>query len=298
VYALSPQGTNTAASQCSRGTAQPDACAILPGWPVSVVDLDAGLLPDVADGATATPALADLKGDGQIDIGVMSSVGPAYIYAPSGRSYYGNGPDGQPVGLSMTAIGLLSNSKDVPSIPSLGMPVFAPLGAGAPGISLVAPATSLGKALDAALPDRQFLNDNQIDAWNVSTGVMQAAFPQVVNDLQFFTQPIVANVGGAAAGPYVVEGSAMSDLRAVNSLGLEAPHFPKFTGGWIVNSATFGTLGPLANQVVAAGTRDGDLFVWSTPTPRAAPSGPWPREHHDLCNTNNLTSAVPVRCAS
>lgn len=292
IYALAPTGTATPApgstTGCAAGSNQPDACAILPGWPASMVDLDAGLLPDVADGTTATPALADLSGQGQLDVGDMTSVGPAYIFTPSGTSYLGTGPDGEPISLSMTAAGAAANSHDLPSIPSLGMPVFASLGPAAPGTSFIAPATSLGKALDAALPAEQYGNDNQLDAWDTSTGTMQAAFPQVMNDLQFFNQPIVADVGGADSGPYVVEGSATSDLRAVNAEGLEAPGFPKFTGDWMVNSPSFGSLGALANQVVVAGTRDGDLFVWSTPTPTGASSGPWPREHHDLQNTSNL----------
>jgi hypothetical protein len=106
--------------------------------------------------------------------------------------------------------------------------------------------------------------------------------------LQFLAQPIVANVGGHGGDPYVVAGSALYDVRAVNALGVEAPSFPKFTGGWMVNSPSFGPFADLGQQVVAVGTREGDLFVWSTPTSRCASSGPWPREHHDLWNTGNL----------
>jgi hypothetical protein len=192
--------------------------------------------------------------------------------------------------LSSTSVGPFTNSPVLPSIPGLGMPIFAPLGPAAPGISLIAPGTSLEKALDAAFPDEQRPNDNQILAWNLTTGTQLPGFPQVVNDLQFIVQPIVADVGGANFGPYIVEGSANSDIRAVNALGQEAPLFPKFTGGWMVNSPSFGPLGNLSNQVLVAGTRDGYLFVWTTPTPRCAASGPWPREHHDLFNTNNLNA--------
>ena len=296
VYALAPTGTDTppanGAADCAQGTAQPDACAILPGWPASMVDLDAGLLPDVADGTTASPALADLAGDGRLEVGEMTAVGPGYVFTPTGTSYFGTGPDGEPVSLSMTAAGPLASSLDVPSIPAVGMPVFAPLGPAAPGISFVAPAASLGKALDAALPAEQYANDNQVDAWSTTTATMQPAFPQVMNDLQFFGQPIVADVGGASGGPYVVEGSATSDLRALDAGGQEAPGFPKFTGGWMVNSPSFGAWGSLADQVLVAGTRDGDLFVWTTPTPVGSPSGPWPREHHDLGNTSDLEAPV------
>jgi hypothetical protein len=298
LFALSPAGADTTptagAADCAEGTAQPDACAILPGWPAEMTDLDAGLLPTAADGTNAPPALADLKGDGQLDVGDMTAVGPAYIFTPAGTSFFGTGPDGQPISLSMSAAGPLSNSPDVPSIPGLGMPIFAPLGAGAPGTSFVAPAASVGKALDAALPDEQQPNDTQLDVWNTQTATMQPAFPQVMNDLEFFDQPIAATVGGASGGVYLVQGSANGDVRAINAAGLEAPGFPKFTGGWVVNSPSFGPFGALTDQVVAVGTRDGNLFLWSTPTPRCTPSGPWPREHHDLSNSNDLEAADPV----
>jgi hypothetical protein len=266
--------------------------SLLSGWPVAIADLDASLLPDVGDGATASPALADLSGNGTLDVGVMTTVGPPYVLRPDGSSYLGAGPDGKPITLASTGVSPLANSQQVPTIAGLGAPIFAGLGGLAPGISLIAPASSLGKALDAALPDNQILHDNQVDAWDASTGLLQPAFPQVMNDLQFFVEPIVADVAGG--GPYVVEGSATSDVRAINASGQEAPGFPKFTGDWMVQSPSFGPLGDLGTQVLAAGTRDGDLFVWSTATPRCAASGPWPRDHHDLWNTGNLeTTGAP-----
>ncbi|MHB8339734.1 MAG: hypothetical protein ACYDB7_00985, partial [Mycobacteriales bacterium] len=111
-------------------------------------------------------------------------------------------------------------------------------------------------------------------------------------------QPIVADIGASTAGPYVIEGSATYDLRAVNAAGQEAPGFPKFTGGWMFNAPVVGPFGSLATQVVAAGTREGNLFVWSTSTPACSSSGPWPMAHHDLSNTNNLqaVNAVAPEC--
>ncbi len=115
-----------------------------------------------------------------------------------------------------------------------------------------------------------------------------------MNDMQFFDQPIVANVAPSRVGPYVVEGSALYDLQAVNYLGEQASGFPKFTGGWMVNSAAFGRFGRLRTQVLVAATREGYLYVWPTTTPACASSGPWPMAHHDLWNTNNLqTKAAP-----
>lgn len=314
VYAIYPGGAgHGSAPGAPSPPGYPNPGAFLPGWPASIGVFDSSLLPVVGDGVTGSPALADLSGNGQLEVGVNSSAGPGYILSPNGTSYLGNGPDGKPKVLSTQPTGALSNSIGaVPSIPALGMPVLAPLGAGAagsalaPGISMVTPALSLGKALDVALPARQHPHDNQVDAWTVSPGPLQghfdAAYPQVMNDMQFIASPIVADVGGASAGPYVVEGSATYDLRAISASGAEAPGFPKFTGGWMVNSPSFGAFGTLADQVVAAGTREGYLFAWSTPTSACAPSGPWPREHHDLYNTSNLdatgtpAAAVPSSC--
>ncbi|MHB8339663.1 MAG: S8 family serine peptidase [Mycobacteriales bacterium] len=293
VYAIAPTG---AATKPAPGAPDPpgfpDPGAFLPGWPAAIADLDEGLLPDVADGTAGSPVLADLSGSGTLVTGAMTSVGPGYLLAANGTSYLGTGPDGKALVLD-TEPTVPGNSLDFPSLPAVGMPTFAALGSLDPGVSFIAPAASLGKALDAALPGDQLQHDNQIDAWSATTGHFDPLFPRVVNDLQFIVEPIVADVGGDTT-PYIVEGTASYDIRAIDAAGNEAPGFPKFTGGWMVNSPSFGPWGSLSTQVLAAGTREGNLFVWSTTTPACAPSGPWPREHHDLSNTGNLGAAGPL----
>lgn len=286
VYAIAPTGTRTAGSP------------FVHGWPVSIADFDVGLLPDVGDGTTASPALAALGPGNQLETGVITTVGPGYVLKPDGSSYIGTGLDGKPLVTNALGGGLGASSHDLPTIPSVGGPVFAPLGPDAPGVSLITPATSLGKALDAALPAEQAANDNQLDAFNAATGALQPGFPQLMNDLQFLETPIVADVGGTAT-PYIVEGSGTYDVRAIDADGDEAPGFPKFTGGWTVGSPSFGPLGTHGTQVLVAGTREGQLYVWSTTTPGCAPSGPWPRSHHDLWNTGDLSEsgATASACA-
>ncbi|MHB8220284.1 MAG: S8/S53 family peptidase, partial [Acidimicrobiales bacterium] len=290
VFAIYPDGTlhPSTAAKAPPGT---DPQAFLPGWPAGIADLEPGLLPDVADGVVASPALAQVNG--QLDVGVMSAAGPAYVLTPSGASALGNGPTGRPRVMTASTPGPGSNSTGLlnTSIPALGAPVFAPLGAGAPGTSLVAPALTVGKTLDEGAPANQTPHQNQVDAWNASTGAFDAGFPQQMNTLQFLVSPIVADVAGGST-PYVVEGSATSDLRALDAQGQEAPGFPKFTGGWMVNSPVYGPFGSLATQVLAAGTRTGTLFVWQTTTPATASCGPWPEAHHDLWNTGNLEEAA------
>jgi hypothetical protein len=327
VYALSPRGTDQPATAGVRlPPGDPDAGAILPGWPAAVADFDAGLLPDVGDGVTNSPALAPATGVASslptpiaglgtvlggllgarpataaagsppLMVGAISTVGPAELFDAAGQSLFGTGLDGKPAAASVAPTGLLSNAvAGGPSIPALGAPAFAALGAAAPGTSLVAPAVSLSEVLNEAFPGDHPIHLSEVDAWSTTTAHFDPGFPQAMDDLQFFDQPIVADVGGAGAGPYVVEASASYDVRAVDALGQEAAGFPKFTGGWVVNSPTVGSFGDLAHQVIAAGTREGFLFVWSLPTPACASSGPWPMAHHDLWNTNNLaTTGTPA----
>ncbi len=298
VYAIRPTGAGTsscAVSSSGTATAQPDACAFLPGWPVPIADFESSLLPDLGDGITNSPALGPAQSSpaGPLEVGVMSAAGPAYVLNANGTSAFGTGPDGKPKVASTEPTGALSNSNDGgPSIPALGAPIFATLGSAAPGTSLVAPALSLAEALNVAFPGDHPVHPAQVDAWSTTTGHFVTGFPQTMNDMEFFDQPIAADVAGPGSGPYVVEGSATYDIRAVNAVGQEAPGFPKFTGGWMVNSPTFSPFGKLKNQVLAAGTREGYLFVWKTPAAACAPSGPWPMAHHDLWNTNNLTATT------
>ncbi len=337
VYVISPQGTG-AASNCSisaagAATAQPDACAFLTGWPVAIADWAMATLPDVGDGTTASPALADLSGNGKLEVGVSADIGPAYVLKPDGTSYLGTS-GGKPVTATTKPYGTVDQDGDADdaggwsghdtdgdakvvngsdalcwgqpggaglgrSIPALGSPVFAPLAnSKAPGISLIEPALSFCKALDSGLPARQTPAEAQLDAWDVSGGgrALQYAFPRVMNDMEFFDQPVVAYLG--AGGPYVITGSSVYDLRAVDGAGAEAPGFPKFTGGWMVGSAAVGDFGAEQDQVIVAGTREGRLFVWGTGRPAGEASGPWPMGGHDLANTGNLETPLPANRVS
>lgn len=293
VFAVYPDGTLHAATPSAPpAPAGTDPQAFLPGWPVSVGDVEPGLLPDVGDGVVNSPALADVSGKGTLDVGVMSAAGPAYVFTPEGTSALGDGPTGTPLVMSTGTPGSLSNSTGLlnNSVPALGGPVFAPLVPTTSEVSMIAPAASLGKVLDEGYPANQSPHESQIDAWNAQTGAFVSGFPQQMNDLMFLASPIVADVGGDST-PYVVAGSATNDMRALSASGEEAPGFPKFTGGWMVNSPSFGPFGDESTQVLTAGTRTGYLLVWQTQTPACATSGPWPKDHHDQWNTGNLEEA-------
>ncbi len=350
VYAVYPDGSlHPAAAGAPDPPGYPNPGAFLPGWPVTIADLTPGVLPDVGDGVTSSPALASTSvqsgesstgtasgnsgtagatgttgtagttsvpgttgtpsaaGAGSntsasapassqntpLDVGVIATTGPAYLLNPNGSFALGT-TSGLPnvmgfaVPGSSAAQGASIQALLSLSLPALGAPSFAPLNGKSGGLDMIAPALSLGRGLDEALPANQTPHVSQLDAWNTATGQMLHGFPSTVNDMEFFDQPIVANLASGRGGPYIVEGSSLYDIRAVNGKGHSAPGYPKFTGGWVVNSPTFGSFGSLGYKVLAAGTREGYLFVWKTSTGSCASNGPWPMAHHDLWNTNNL----------
>src|SRR5204862_385442 len=100
----------------------------LPGWPAKIAFFTAEILPDVGEGINASPALADVDGDGKLEIGVFSAAGPAYLLKADGTSFYGSDANGYKV---MQTEGGSSTSPDAPSIPSIGEGAFGDLtGAG------------------------------------------------------------------------------------------------------------------------------------------------------------------------
>ena len=299
VYAIWPDGSlHPAAAGAPDPPGYPNPGAFLPGWPVAVADLDPNLLPDIGDGASNGPAVATVPGQAPL-VAVESDVGPVYLLNANGTDALGT-TDGLPNVLSSYPQGADSNSTGLvaTSVPALGMPIIAPLGAASASggrLDVISAAESAGELLDVSEPAEQSPHDSQIDAWDATTGQFLSGFPQVMNDQQFFDQPIVADLEGASAAAFAVEASSDSDLRAVDADGQEAPGFPKLTGGWVTNGAVFGSLGMLHKQVLVAATREGELFVWKTDAPASGPRGAWPQVHQNLWNTNDYSGPSKVR---
>ncbi len=297
VYAIWPDGSQHPASAGAPDPpGYPNPGAFLPGWPVAIADLDPNLLPDIGDGASNGPAVATGP-DGAPLIAVQSDVGPVYVLRADGSDALGTS-GGLPNVLVSSPPGAKSNSTGVlgTSVPALGVPIIAPFGpASATGgpLDVLSAAESAGELFDVSEPASQSPHDSQLDAWDASTGSFVAGFPQVMGGLQFFDQPLVADLTGSKGQAYAVEASSDSDLRAFDADGREAPGFPKLTGGWVTGGAVFGPLGTGADQVVATGTREGELFVWQTGAPASGPRGTWPQIHQNLANTGDFTPPAP-----
>jgi len=251
----------------------------LPGWPVRIGVLAPELLPWI-EGVPGSPVLADIDGDGSLEVAISSVAGPAYILRADGTSFYGNGPDGLPRTLPTDRqfFGADTTTTDAPSVPGLGSGSFAPI---APDGSMVyvTPAAGFGRLADTNVPAQQLPHDVHLAAWNARTGQFLPAFPRLLDDLVFFGSAAIADVSGDGQAEMVI-GSGGYLVHAMDATGTEAPGWPKFTGGWIIATPAVGRIG--SRSVVAATTREGFLWLWRA---RSRPDARfWPQARQNATN--------------
>ncbi len=296
LYAVYHDGVAHGGSGMLRGW---NPAAFLAGWPVKAALLTTELLPTVGTGSNGPPALADIDGDGLLEIGAMSAIGPAYVFRSDGVSFFGREPTGEDRTLDSDVLGTGSNSIDAPTFGALGAVAMAEFAGGGNGFHLIAPTAGLGKLIDEQIPAQQFPADNHLTAWNIADaagtpadGSLLPAFPRVVNDLQILAGPALADLTGDGL-PEAIEPSGLADLHAVDINGKEAPGWPKFTNGWMVQSAAVGDVDGDGKLEVVASTREGRLFVWKTAGDECG-TVPWRRWHHDEWGSGNYgTDARP-----
>jgi hypothetical protein len=266
------------------------------GWPAQVPLVVSGLLPTVATGTPGAPALASLDGGDELTVAIFGSAGPILLLAPDGSSRLGE-QDGAPF--------VLATDFPAPGFPlipatagSFDAPFFGALGAGAfgdlDGDSLpeyVAPIGGVRKLLDVAAPANQTYGAHQIGAWNPLTGDLLPAFPRFMDDMQFLTSPAIADVSGDGQAE-IVQGSGGYLLRAYDIDGATPAGWPKFTHGWLVASPTPGDVDGDGQLEVVAATRNGNLYVWDTPSPAVPGSVQWQGFGGDRRNSQNWSAGL------
>jgi hypothetical protein len=257
---------------------------VLDGWPAKIGKLTAELLPIVGEGITGSPVIgpAECAAGGMAAVGAIPDAGLGYLLRPDGDSCLGSGPDGKDrVVDTLPPAGLV---QDSPAFPAVGHPAFGEFGG---GVSFLAPAAGLRRALDAAVNEYQQGSQDFVGAWSTLDGRFRPGFPAVVNDLQFLTGPSVADLDGRA-GEEVVGGTASQDLYALGADGRPVSlAWPKFTSDWMVANPLIGSFGGSDSKVVVAITRSGTMLAYRTGAPACSPSS-WPRFHHDEANSGDL----------
>jgi hypothetical protein len=240
----------------------------LPGWPIALNGGIQNTLPLIGPGHD--PALVRTGGAQQV---VVSSTGGALAeYGTDGRLTRG---------MQQSAAGPASAATDRSAALNLfeSASVGDVLGTGAP--SVVKYQTSLAAAANLLLTGQNFPWQHLIGAWDAATGGPLPAFPAVTDDYQFLSSSTVAKVDRGSSANQVLAGSGLGLLHAFDGrTGLDAPGFPKQTGGWLYAPATLSRDGRLADI-----TREGFLFEWRADAPPCQPE--WPGFRHDPQHSGN-----------
>ena len=282
IYAIWGDGTKHRAA-IDAAPAHPAEQAYLPGWPAKLAMLKTGVLPLVGAGVNTQAAIADVDGDGAPDVVATSAGGPVYVLAATGRSPYLRWLGVQiPLDYFGAPFGAVANSHDGGALASgFGGPAIGNLDGGA-GRDVAVPTVGLGRALDSLLPGHQ-TGDSQLSAWDGVGHAQLPGFPHRTTDLAFFVTPAIADVDGDGQ-PEVVAANGVDLVDATNAAGVDAPGWPKITGGWAVGTPGFGDSNGDGRAEMALARRDGTVLVWHT---RATVSSlvDWPRFGHDGRNS-------------
>ncbi len=275
-----------------------------PGFPVKVPTLAPGILPTVGTGVPGSPALARLDPGGGLVSAIFAAAGPVMLFDSAGAPFLGLGSDGAPRSLALdlpppgfpvlpdpaTLNEIDTYSYDAPFFGALGSGAFGDLdGDGAP--EYAAPTGGIRQLVDVAAPASQEFGDHQIAVWNPSDGSLAPQFPRVMDDMQFLTPPILADVDGDGRAD-VVNGSGGYLVRAYTAEGRIPPGWPRFTHGWLVGAQAAGDVDGDGLIEIVAVTREGRLYVWNTPAPASEAALPWAGFGRDRRNTRNLDSGV------
>jgi hypothetical protein len=185
-----------------------------------------------------------------------------------------------------------AGSFDAPFFGTLGSGAFGDLdGNGVP--EYVAPTGGFRKLIDVAAPANQQPGHHQVTAWNPLSGEVLPAFPRIMDDLQFLSSPAIADVDGDGQAE-IIQGSGGYLLRAFSPNGATPAGWPKFTHGWLVAGATPGDVDGDGLLEVVAATREGNLYVWDTPSPAVPGSVQWQGFGADHRNSKNWSAGLAV----
>ncbi len=257
----------------------------LANFPVRV--LSANLLPYVGTGLAVAPALADVDGDGRLEIALSGVASPTQIY--DGEGFLWKSMENGVPSIPEQAFGPGSDSTDMPLMIFFTNPVFSDLNndgrlnllQGGGGLLIAAAMAAGGTRVDF---------DHLLGAWDATRGRFLYSFPRRIEDYQFFMSPTVADLNDDGL-PEAIAGSAGYYLHAWDRLGNEPAGWPKFTGGWIASTPAVGDVDGDGNLDVITGTRNGWLFAWRT---NGSVDGriEWESYKHDNRNTGNYQSPL------
>jgi hypothetical protein len=269
VYGSTPQTTGRVYAWNAKGEPKP-------GWPVKPPALAADAIPIAGEGTPASPALADVDGDGADEVAIAAFTGQPDLYSGDGSQFsggqhfttVGKGPDSRTTATAALALGSNGAFGRLSDDGTLGY--FSGL-------------VDAQFALATQAPAQRIPYQHVMGGWDAASGAHLAGFPAPVEQFQILTAPAVADVDGDGAAE-VIAGTSGLLLHAFREDGSEPAGWPKQTGGWLFAAPAVGDVDGDGKLEVVAVTREGYLWVWDTPTP-AGGLVEWGSFRHDTHNT-------------
>jgi hypothetical protein len=257
----------------------------LKGWPIDVVSNR--VLPVVGEGLPNAPAIADFDGDKVPEIMISGIASNLRIYGVDGKQFKGARiPDNQ-----VEKYGANSKAQDAVSIVLISNGSLGDLDDDG-SIDVVHGTAGSDAALAFATGGQRRDFEMHTSAWDAKTGKFKKGFPTLIEDWQFFMNPLIADIDGDNHVD-VINASAGYFIHAWNVDGIEAKGFPKFTGGWIAAAPALGDIDGDGKLEMASITRNGWVFAWHT-LGKTKGRIDWASFHHDSQNTGNYDTPLDI----
>ena len=258
------------------------------GWPIHIFAGFAGALPYIGEGIVTKPALADIDGDGDVEIAATSLADPGAVYGPSGEAVMDFAP-------TLVDFGSRSNTSEASVLFMLSSLIFADAdGDGA--LDVFASGSGIGYGTSWAAMSRRIDHDHLLLGYSGALdGVVSQplpGFPRQMEDMQFLLSPVAADLSGDGLSDIVQGSSAV--VRGFDYLGNEILGFPLFHGGWQLASSAVGDVDGDGYRDLIAATREGQLFAWRTEG-RADGVVEWAMFGHDPARTGNYHTPLAAQ---
>ena len=253
-----------------------ETASVVEGWPKARDGLiNQSILPIIGEGHVTSVALADVDGDGDLEIFSNPMLATNPLMHHDGTEVY-------PMRYAADGYGAEASFLEGSVISMVNNPVFADLdGDGMPDpITGGASPTYLVSLALASVLDYQ----HGVMAWSGATGEALPGFPRQMDDVAFLAAVAVGDITGDRV-PEVVYSSGGHFVYAADASGAVAPGYPKLHGGWAIATPALGDIDGDGLLEVVIGTREGAVFAWHTEGAADTPVQ-WSGIHHDPRNTS------------